>query len=130
MFAFRTPAGATVSSNPLTADRHGNRHAAHAQGKAKPGAGAASTPSRAPSTARHDKVIGSGWTSVVETGSAALQGAGGGLLDRATTAVPGLPGARELHTTLLNVLMTSDGRVFAGAVSQSFLKHVAATTPH
>ena len=132
VFAFRKPAGATVSSNPLTADRHGNRHEGHAPGTAKPGAtkpGTSTSPSSTPS-AHHDRVIGSGWTSVLETGSAALQGAGGGLLDRATTAVPGMPGARELHTTLLNVLMTSDGRVFAGAVSQSFLKHIAATTPN
>lgn len=124
VFAFHKPAGATVSSNPLTTDRHGDRHAAHAQGKAKPGAGGRPTPS----TAHHQKVIGSGWTTVVEADSSALQGAGGGLVDRATTSVPGMPGARQLHTTLFNLLMTSDGRVFAGAVSPSFLQHVASTT--
>ena len=122
IFAFRAPAGATVSSNPMTADRHGRRHAERSpQNRTQPAT---------PSTAHHTKVIGSGWTSVLETDSSALQGSGGGLLDRATTSVSGMPGARELHTALLNVLMTSDGRVFAGAVSQHYLQTVAASNPH
>ncbi len=121
-FVFRKPTGATVSSNPLTSDRHGRDHAGQAR---KPGAQHAT-----PSSARHQKVIGSGWTSVVETDSSALQGAGGGLLDKATTSVPGMPGAHALHTALLNLLITSDGRVFAGAVTPSYLQHVAASTPN
>jgi hypothetical protein len=131
VFAFHKPAGATVSSNPLTADRHGrhgDRHAVRTPGaRIKPGTAA---PSGTAPTGHHQKVIGSGWTTVIETDSSAFQGAGSGLIDRATTSVPGLPGARALHTTLLNVLMLSDGRVFAGAVSPFYLQHVAASTPN
>lgn len=129
-FAFHKPAGATVSSNPLTADRHGRAHGdrQRVHGKTPP---TGTTPAKPATTAgHHQRVIGSGWTSVVETDSSALQGAGGGLLDKATTTVPGMPGARQLHTALLNLLITSDGRVFAGAVSPSYLQHVAASTPH
>ncbi len=50
----------------------------------------------------------------------------GGLLDRATTAI-GSTGNRLLHTALVNAVFLADGRVFVGAVSPSYLEHVAAT---
>jgi outer membrane lipoprotein-sorting protein len=63
-------------------------------------------------------VTGSGWGTVVElpAGTAdrgQLGTDGSGLLDQVTTAVAG---GRALHTSLVSVYLTDDGRVFAGAV--------------
>jgi outer membrane lipoprotein-sorting protein len=83
-------------------------------------------------------VTGTGWTSVVEfaPGSGALSaltqnatGTGGDrssteLLNRLFTVQPN--GDRLLATALVNVLLTSDGRVFAGAVQPSVLQQAAA----
>ena len=41
----------------------------------------------------------------------------------------GNAGARLLTTSLLNVLILKDGRVFLGAVSSSMLQATAAATP-
>ena len=79
------------------------------------------------------KIIGSGWTSIVEIpagsgGGAGPAGALGSLPRELTTA--GSNGQRVLHTALVNAVLLPDGRTFVGAVSQSLLEHVAATTPN
>jgi outer membrane lipoprotein-sorting protein len=111
VFAFHAPAGATVTKNAFGADRH-------YAGGAPPG------PSR---TALHPRVLGSGWTSVLELHGAGNLPALGGLLDRLTSA-PGSSGMRLLHTALINAVLMPDGRVFVGAVRPTALEHVAATT--
>ena len=117
-FDFSVPAGATVT----TRDR--------STGAAKQPNGHTGTP--APT------VLGSGWTSVVEftpgPGALAALGPATGaqsgrssteLLDRLLTVQPN--GDRLLATALVNVLLTPDGRVFAGAVQPSVLQQASAT---
>jgi outer membrane lipoprotein-sorting protein len=109
-FDFTAPAGATVTTRDMSAD-HVRRSAD----------GSAPT------------VLGSGWTSVAEfsPGSgavAALRPATGArgdhasrdMLDRLFTVQPN--GDRLLTTALVNVLLTADGRMFAGAVQPSVLQ--------
>ena len=126
------PKGAIVSTNPVSSDGHLQWHGDHdARPVVKPGTTKASGGWRLlPRTQpRHAgvKVIGSGWTSVVEVpASSSLNGAGGGMLQEATTALPN--GGRLLHTALINAVLLPDGRIFAGAVTPAALEHIAATT--
>jgi outer membrane lipoprotein-sorting protein len=104
LFDFTTPAGAKVTelSKPATAQK------APEAGAAKPA----------------ETVTGSGWDAVVTIA------AGGSLGDLAkssefaelTTAVSD---GRVLHTSLVNILFTTDGRVIAGSVSVARLQAVA-----
>jgi hypothetical protein len=81
-------------------------------------------------------VLGASWTSVVEVSAgpealAALtermsgDGSSAESLDSLFTVQPN--GDRLLSTALVNVLLTSDGRVLAGAVQPSVLQQAAAT---
>jgi hypothetical protein len=78
------------------------------------------------------KVLGTGWTSVLMVpaptdGSsplAALQGQSAELLGRLTTSQP--DGSRLIRSALINVLITKDGRVLVGAVSPELLQSYAA----
>ncbi|HEY7008684.1 MAG TPA: hypothetical protein VH395_07085 [Jatrophihabitantaceae bacterium] len=108
-FNFHVPAGASVSSNPFTERRHEHF---------------AGPPMGMPG--RHARVIGSGWTAVLEVqnGFRVLPGQ----LDQMTTAV-GNTGQRLLHTALVNAVLMPDGRMFVGAVKPAALEHIAATTP-
>ena len=69
-------------------------------------------------------VSGSGWASVVSlpAGSAPSDLASNPTVNRLTTPVAG---GRLLHTALVNVLLTDDGRVLAGAVPASRLESAA-----
>lgn len=76
------------------------------------------------------QVTGSGWETVVgiRVGEDAL--AAEGLLTREPLlqqAMVAVPGGKVLSTSLLNVLLTDDGRIFAGAVPVEMLQ--AAATP-
>jgi outer membrane lipoprotein-sorting protein len=69
-------------------------------------------------SSRHNSqytVAGEGWDAVVElpVGSVPADAAASDLLRQATYAVPG---GRAVSTALLSVLLTDDGRVFAGSV--------------
>ena len=110
IFTFHVPAGATVVSNPF------KQHRSRGSGPSEPSTGAA------------PKVIGSGWTSVVEFPSGLPAGTRTGLLDRLTTPI-GTTGNRLLTTILLNALILTDGRVFLGAVTPGVLERIAAVTP-
>ena len=120
-FRFTVPDGAAISANPLVerqADR--NRHEpTNVKHRTVQPAGA-----REPSS----RVIGTGWTQVVELPRGA--NAAGGFpiaMSRVTTRI-GTSGARLFHTALINAVVTSDGRIFVGAVQPTFVEHVAATT--
>jgi outer membrane lipoprotein-sorting protein len=136
LFDFTPPAGAEVTEKSVDDAHTGSGDAAaepHASG------GPATSPS----------IIGSGWDTIVEvpadgmtptatpgdgagsddtgsddTGSADTGAANDAatLLDQLTTEVPG---GRVLETTLVSVLVTTDGRVFAGAVPAEQLQAAA-----
>jgi outer membrane lipoprotein-sorting protein len=76
------------------------------------------------------RVIGSGWTAVGVFPAAGLTGSAGGAagaLLRSATAVHGSWGSgRLLRTSLLSVLITSDGKALIGAVAPSVLYAAAA----
>lgn len=128
VFDFVTPKGATVVSNPLE-PQHGTirsrtRAKTPADGSVKQ---TSPRPTAAPPPASTN-VIGSGWTTVVELSGGLPTGAASGLLVKDSQPV-GNAGARLVTTSLLNVLLLKDGRVFLGAVSPSMLQTVAAATP-
>ncbi|MDX6199305.1 MAG: hypothetical protein QOJ79_2456 [Actinomycetota bacterium] len=78
-------------------------------------------------------VIGNGWTSILTmTQPKATQPTAGGresrkstssLLDQLTSALPN--GDRLMKTSLINALLTSDGRLFVGAVKPELLQKAA-----
>ncbi|UUL76493.1 hypothetical protein NG819_01160 [Pseudarthrobacter sp. Fe7] len=115
VFTFTPPPGGTVKELPVPdrshepADAH-DPGAKHAQAKG------------------NVAVTGTGWETVVGTehGSAAAaeQMLQDPLLSQAAVAVPG---GRLLSTALLNVLITDDGRIFAGMVPPERLQAAAAT---
>ena len=104
LFAFTPPAGAKVT--PLT-------HAANAS--KTPGTSA---------TKPAETVTGHGWDAVVTVAAAGSLGELSKSPEFAelTTAAAG---GRLLHTSLFNVLFTTDGRIVAGSVSVARLQEVA-----
>jgi outer membrane lipoprotein-sorting protein len=111
IFDFRVPRGASVTPDPF-GDTN-NADMPQDPNRPRPAA---------------PKVIGSGWTSIIELSASPPFGSSGGLLDKATRPV-GVSGDRILETTLVNVLILHDGRVFLGAVTPQTLERAAATTP-
>jgi outer membrane lipoprotein-sorting protein len=105
LFAFTPPPGATVTEHVLPAPT-----AEHAM--PQPGA----VPAVPMPT-----VTGTGWAAVVEMPAGAVPGelAGSPLLSQV------VPGGRVLSTALVNVLLTTDGRVLAGSVPVERLRSVA-----
>ncbi|HEY0258609.1 MAG TPA: hypothetical protein VGC18_02050 [Lacisediminihabitans sp.] len=107
-FSFVPPAGATVKQQKLPA--------------VVPGTTAPGTPAQA---APAHTVVGSGWSSVVELPAGTVPAAAtrSPLFSELTTAVTG---GRVFSTSLVTVLLTSDGRVVAGSVPVARLQDVAA----
>lgn len=109
VFAFTPPADATVTE-AAAPDR--------ASGQAK-----------AEGTHADKTVVGSGWSTIVGVTPAAgstdraSSSDTAGLLDQLTTKVDG---GRVLETSLVSMLLTDDGRVFAGAVDAEALQAAAA----
>ncbi len=106
-FRFTPPKGAAVTTKTLPTGEHPKA----------PAKGDLPAP-----TVPKPTVTGSGWATIVElpTGGAQSKADAGQtqLLDELTTAVDG---GRALQTSLVSVLLTSDGRVLAGAVPVSAL---------
>lgn len=119
-FEFAPPAGATVTEKNLTHDGP-SRIPSH------PGARSPQDPVApgAEQSQPRPVVTGSGWDAIVSlpAGSASASLTSSPLFAQLTTAVDG---GRALSTSLLSVLVTDDGRVFAGAVPVSALQAVAA----
>jgi outer membrane lipoprotein-sorting protein len=106
-FEFTPPKGATVTTKTVD----GSRQARPADPQGSRPAGAT--------------VTGTGWASIVELpvgSSAAKAGGDTALLDQLSTPVAG---GRALQTSLVSVLLTNDGRLFAGAVPVSSLEAAA-----
>jgi outer membrane lipoprotein-sorting protein len=124
VFAFTPPPGATVTTRTLPA-----------RSTSQPDSGAAAAAGRS----LEPRVIGSGWTSVLEVHglSSLLQSAAGSngassstaaanvLLQSATPVSGDFGRGRLLQTSLLSVLLLDDGRVLAGAVTPSVLEQAA-----
>lgn len=117
VFDFRAPAGSTVGPDPFGMRRHADK-----SGPGLPSGSVAPGPSTKP------KIIGTGWTAIAELPAGLPAGSASALLDKLTTPV-GTTGDKLLATSLLNVLILDDGRVFIGAVSASMLEQTAAATP-
>jgi outer membrane lipoprotein-sorting protein len=121
IFTFVPPAGTTVIQQALPF------------GAAKESRTASSAGKQLPTGDGNPTVIGHGWTAVVETSAQTGAGSNGGpgvadqtqqLLDRVATPVAG---GRVITSALLSVLITNDGRIFAGPVSAAALEQVAST---
>lgn len=106
VFEVEPPAGATVKEFALPLGPAGTD-----------AAGAGGTDSGA-------TVAGEGWDSVVQLPAASVPSGlrTDPLFDQLTTAVPG---GRLFHTALVNVLITDDGRIFAGTVPAERLQFAA-----
>ncbi len=110
VFRFTPPAGAKVTIQDLGTTKPAGEHSAGTRPEAS-----------APA------VVGTGWTSVLvlpaSPRGAAKAPSGSDLLGKLTTTLPN--GDRLLHTALVNVLMTHDGRTLVGAVSPELLQQAA-----
>ena len=117
VFAFSPPRGATVKTR---------QHALPAEAAAQP------TPRTAPAPGVTPTVLGKGWTSVLVVpqvptmAPARGQDSAAALLDRLAVRQP--DGSRLLRTTLVNALLTADGRLLAGAVTPEELQRAAEQT--
>jgi len=113
LFEFTAPKGATVKQIATP----------------KPGATHATPQADGSATKPTTSVTGSGWDSVI---TVAASGSSAGSLGKLSTSpefselTTAVAGGRVLHTSLFNILFTSDGRFVAGAVSISRLEAVAA----
>lgn len=106
LFSFVPPPGATVKRQALPEHN-------------------ATSPAPKPGAVPKPAVSGSGWETVIEVPAGAVPTniLSSPLLAGATKAVSG---GRLLSTSLVNVLLTSDGRLFAGAVPLDRLQAAAA----
>lgn len=111
VFDFHAPAGAKVVQNPLTRHPDGGSDSA----------GPSSLPDK-----QGLRGLGTGWTSIAELTHGLPAAATGSMLDKLTKPV-GSTGNRLLSTSLVNVLVMADGRVFLGAVTPALLEQTAAT---
>jgi outer membrane lipoprotein-sorting protein len=106
LFAFTPPAGAKVTEMAPTAD--------------------SARPAPSKTDAAKPTVSGTGWDAIVAlpAGKGALSATSSPLFGKLTTPVSG---GHLFHTSLVNVLLTDDGRVFAGSVPVAKLQAAAAT---
>ncbi len=106
LFAFAPPAGATVTEKTLKTD--------------------AVRPTVPPTDSAEPTVSGTGWDAIVAVpaGTNTSSATSSPLFGKLTTAVDG---GHLFRTSLVNVLLTDDGRVFAGSVPVAKLQAAAAT---
>jgi outer membrane lipoprotein-sorting protein len=109
LFDFSPPSGAKVTEHAVSPGGHPATSKQHPD---KQGA------------KKQITTTGSGWSTIVSAPASALPSelTASGLLSTATTKVTG---GRLLSTSLLNVLLTTDGRVFAGSVPLAQLQAAA-----
>jgi outer membrane lipoprotein-sorting protein len=104
LFSFTPPSGVEITEKTVSADDHSDPAAPESGTEPLPGA----------------TTSGSGWTTIVELpagDASAFEG-----LEAVTTAVDG---GRVLSSSLVNVLITDDGHLLAGAVSVEALEAAA-----
>ena len=109
VFDFTPPAGSTVTERSLED---------LAAGKAPETADGA----QAPAPTSLPQVLGSGWSTVVETSGVQLPEDAQGLLGQLSSPVEG---GRTITSALLSVLLTDDGRMLVGSVPPARLVELA-----
>jgi outer membrane lipoprotein-sorting protein len=116
LFDFTPPSGATVKTTSLTAQSRGG------VGTESPLSGAKQTPG----TAGH-ATIGSGWSTIVELPASSLPSSVAAALASPTVKelTKQVSDGRAISTSLVSVLLTSDGRVLFGAVPVQALQAAA-----
>jgi outer membrane lipoprotein-sorting protein len=135
LFNFTPPPGATIKEHVLPQRPPGMK----IPGKHHAGDGKAAAADRKSQADRKSEwVTGSGWETIVGfparngAADAAAPNAGIPSIDRLLAdpllrqATVTVPGGRAISTSLLNVLLTDDGRVFAGSVPLERLQAAAA----
>jgi outer membrane lipoprotein-sorting protein len=126
LFDFTPPSGASVTTKHVAG--HKPASALKHSDAMKQGTIQGAYPTSGASAAAKPTVTGTGWGSIVElpagTASKLTSGKGQGsdLLGELTKQVDG---GRAIQTSLVSVLITSDGRVLAGAVPVSALQSAA-----
>ncbi len=127
VFQFTPPPGAKVTEKQAPS---GGDHAGGGKAPAPP---APLAPLATPASADGPAVLGSSWTSVLVlrnvdlfSGSGADSGLARELLGSAAPVQGAFGHGRMLRTTLLTVLLTDDGRVYAGAVTPAAIEAAAA----
>ncbi|MFG2820799.1 outer membrane lipoprotein carrier protein LolA [Kitasatospora sp. NPDC048365] len=115
-FEFTAPKGAKVTEQGDAKEHSGEIAAALEQAKQEAAKQGAKPDGAGPDT----KVIGEGWTSVLSV-------AGGGQEVGSAVKMLGKPvgGGTLISTKVVNVLVTDDGRLFAGAVTLPTLQNAA-----
>jgi hypothetical protein len=109
VFDFTPPAGSTVTERSLED---------LAAGKAPETADGA----QAPAPTSLPQVLGSGWSTVVETSGVQLPEDAQGMLGQLSSPVEG---GRTTTSALLSVLLTDDGRMLVGSVPPARLVELA-----
>lgn len=134
VFRFTAPPGTKVSSDlakGLTGNGPAGEHAV------APGTASKSLQDKGP---RDSRVIGKGWTSIVELSGVDILGngkrpaEGDGQVQVLFNALKPVSGAfgsgRVLKTALINVLLLDNGKAYVGAVPVSMLEDAAAAASH
>jgi len=109
LFRFTVPAGAKVSAD---SGPSANGNSAVVPDNSSGSAHATGEP----------RTVGTGWATILELPSGSVDARPTSMLNRMTTPVPE---GRLLRTRLLTALITSDGRVFLGAVPAAAVEHAA-----
>ncbi|RAG84396.1 hypothetical protein DN069_17190 [Streptacidiphilus pinicola] len=121
-FDFAAPQGAKVTTK--TAGETGKSGEKTAPHGTKPGQRGPAAPQQRPNDIQ---VLGSGWTTVYKISPSAMAkgGKGGNPLDALKTIGHSVPGGTLFTTKVVNVLVTDNGTVYAGAVTPQYLENLA-----
>ncbi len=101
LFDFTPPAGATVIEKPAEASDEASSE----------------SPEDSADSAQEPVVSGTGWSAIVELPAGSLSAADADTSALLAQALTPVDGGQALETSLVSMLLTSDGRVFVGAVS-------------
>jgi outer membrane lipoprotein-sorting protein len=139
VFRFKAPPGTKVSSDLSQALESGGREqravVPNNGGKSLQGKGSANPDDLAKKSTDQPRVIGKGWTTIVELSGVDLTGAAGN--EQAQVLLNGLKpvsgsfgSGRVLKTALFNVLLLDNGKAYVGAVPLSMLEDAATVAVH
>jgi outer membrane lipoprotein-sorting protein len=139
VFHFTAPPGTKVSSDlsqALQGSHRGERAVVpDSAGKSLQGKGGANPDGQSAKTSAQPRIIGTGWTSIIEVSGVDLTGRSQNeqaqVLLNSLKPVSGPFGSgRVLKTSLLNVLLLDNGKAYIGAVPLSMLEDAATVAVH